>query len=318
MNRLVRMPRRIVLLAIISAFLGVLLVVLRPKTETHAQSDKPSAAAAGIQYLGSWGMKGSEPGHLAQPTCIATDALGDIFIPDAGSRFIHKFDFQGTPLLSFQDDWIKSPQSIAIDRGGAIYIADATRGGFSVFLPSGDRYRDLKLKTRPNAEDILGVTVADDGLIFVLDRNANQVLVYTPVFRLTQTWRPFANSADRASAIAYGPDGYVYVLDGEDNRIGRFTESGHVVSEINARRQGANRRLGDQFAVANGSVFLMDGDGLTLHVFTSDGTPKFDFDLAPQLGREHRFVPALAVSPRRELLVLDSPDSRVLRYRINF
>jgi hypothetical protein len=53
-------------------------------------------------------------------------------------------------------------------------------------------------------------------------------------------------------------------------------------------------------------------------VFTSDGTPKFDFDLAPQLGREHRFVPALAVSPRRELLVLDSPDSRVLRYRINF
>jgi hypothetical protein len=165
---------------------------------------------------------------------------------------------------------------------------------------------------------ISSASVADDGLIFVLDRNANQVLVYTPVFRLTQTWRPFANSADRASAIAYGPDGYVYVLDGQDNRIGRFTESGHLVSEINARRQSANRRLGDQFAVANGSVFLMDGDGLTLHVFTSDGTPKFDFDLAPQLGREHRFVPALAVSPRRELLVLDSPDSRVLRYRINF
>ena len=185
MNRLVRMPRRIVLLAIISALLGVLLVGVRPKTETRAQSaqsDKPSAAAAGLQYLGSWGMKGTEPGHLAQPTCIATDALGDIFIPDAGSRFIHKFDFQGTPLLSFQDDWVKSPQSIAIDRGGAIYIADATRGGISVFLPSGDRYRDLKLKTRPNAEDILGVTVADDGLIFVLDRNANQVLVYAPVF----------------------------------------------------------------------------------------------------------------------------------------
>jgi hypothetical protein len=29
-------------------------------------------------------------------------------------------------------------------------------------------------------------------------------------------------------------------------------------------------------------------------------------------------VPAIAVSPRRELLVLDSPGSRVLRYRINF
>jgi hypothetical protein len=108
------------------------------------------------------------------------------------------------------------------------------------------------------------------------------------------------------------------VLDGDDNRIVRFTESGHVVSEIVARRQRTSRRLGDQFAVSNGYVFLMDGDGLTLHVFTADGAPKMDFDLSPQLGYQHRFVPALAVSPRRELFVLDSPDSRVLRYRFNF
>ena len=80
-------------------------------------------------------MKGSEPGHLDQATSIATDALGDIFIADAGSHFIHKFDPQGTPLLSFQDDWIKSPQSIAVDRGGAIYTADATRGTVSIFFP---------------------------------------------------------------------------------------------------------------------------------------------------------------------------------------
>ncbi len=302
--------------AAVSALICLLLAGVCAKIDAQARP-----AAAPLQYIDAWGMKGSEPGHLDQPTSIATDALGNVFIADAGSRFIHKFAAQGTPLLSFQDDWIKSPQAIAVDRGGAIYIADATRGAVSIFLPSGDRYRDLRLRSHPNAEDTLGVAVADDGNIFVLDRNSSQIFVYTPAFRLTQTWRPFANSADsksRPSAIASGSDGYVYVLDGANNRIVRFTENGHVVSEIAVRRQGTGRRLGDQFAVSNGCVFLMDGDGLTLHVFTSDGTPKLDFDLAPQLGYQHRFVPALAASPRREIFVLDSPDSRVLRYRVNF
>jgi hypothetical protein len=310
------MLRRGAFLTLSLAAIFLLLVGGVSKREARAQSGKPAPPA--IQYIGAWGVKGSEPGHLDQATCIATDALGDILIADAGSHFIHKFDPQGTPLLSFQDDWITSPQAIAVDRGGAIYTADASRGSVSVFLPTGDRYHDFKLKSRPNAEDTLGVEVADDGLIFILDKNAGQVFVYTTSFRLTQTWRPVSGAGGRATAIAYGSDSYVYVLEADDNKIVRFSETGHAVSEIAVRRKGTGQRLGDQFAVSNGYVFLMDGDGLTLHVLASDGTPKLDFDLSPQLGYQHRFVPALAVSPRHELFVLNSPDSRVLRYRINF
>jgi DNA-binding beta-propeller fold protein YncE len=312
------MSRRVALLAIIPVVICLLFVNGRSKPEIRAESDKPSTPPPSIQYAGAWGMKGSEPGHLDDATCIATDALGDVFIADAGSHFVHKFHPQGTPLLSFQDDWIKSPQAIAIDRGGAIYTADASRGGVSIFLPTGDRYRDLKLKTHPRAEDTLGVAVGDDGLIFILDKSSGQVFVYTPTFRLTQTWRPFGSSTSRASAIAYGPDGYVYVLNGGDSKIDRFAGNGRLVSEIAVRQKGISRRLGDEFAISNTSVFVMDGDGLTLHVLAPDGAPKLDFDLSPQLGRQHRFVPALAVSARRELFVLDSPNSRVLRYSVNF
>jgi hypothetical protein len=41
-------------------------------------------------------------------------------------------------------------------------------------------------------------------------------------------------------------------------------------------------------------------------------------DLAPELGQASRPAPPLAISPRGELLVLDEPEARVLRYRINF
>jgi hypothetical protein len=63
----------------------------------------------------------------------------------------------------------------------------------------------------------------------------------------------------------------------------------------------------------------MDSDGRMLHLAsTSDGAGKGDIDLAPELGQGSRKAPALAVSPHGELLVLDAPESRVLRYRITF
>lgn len=181
----------------------LLFLAFLAKREARAQAGKQ--APPSIQYVAAWGMKGSEPGHLDQPTCIATDALGDIFLADAGSRFIHKFDPQGTPLLSFQDDWVKSPQAIALDRGGAIYVADASRGSVSIFLPTGDRYHDLKLRSRPNAEDTLGVTVADDGLIFVLDKKAGQVFVYTQASDSHKPGTPFLLRESGPRPLLPGP-----------------------------------------------------------------------------------------------------------------
>jgi NHL repeat len=294
----------------------ILLLAIDGCSKMNAEAQSAKAPPPPLQYVDAWGMKGDSPGHLDQPTSIAVDALGNIFIADAGSHFIHKFGPQGTPLLSFQDDWIKDPKSITVDSGGGIYTADAARGAISIFFPGGDRYRDFKLKIRPNEEDNLGVAVGDDGMVFVLDTNAGQVSAYTSGFRLARTWRPFANG--RPSAIASGPDSYIYVLNATDNRILRFTHDGHVVSEIVSHASRAGRRLGDQFAVSNGNVFVMDGDGLTLHILTSEGKPKLEADLSPQLGFANRVIPPLAVSAHHELFVLDAPNSRVLRYRVNF
>ena len=98
----------------------------------------------------------------------------------------------------------------------------------------------------------------------------------------------------RPSAIACGSDGYVYVLNAAENRIVRFTQEGRVVSEIATRPAGARvARLGDQFAVSDGYIFLMDGDGLTLHILSSDGKPKLDAELGPPgWVSQNRFIPA--------------------------
>ncbi|HXA75575.1 MAG TPA: NHL repeat-containing protein [Candidatus Acidoferrales bacterium] len=289
------------------------------QTETRAQTQAPPRFS--ITYIATWGVRGSDPGQLEQPTDIATDSLGNIYLADAGSRYIDKFTWEGRPLLSFGEPGLKYPQAITVDSGGAIYLTDVGRSSTFVFFPNGDRYHEVRLKTRPNDENLLGVAVGEDGLMHVLDADAGHVFTYTSRFRLLRNWQPAANMPNgkgKPRAIAVGPDGYLYFVDPVANQILRFTNEGQFTSLVDPKADGVDRRLSDQFAVGLGYIFAMDVDGRMLHVWTVDGRPKLDVDLAPELGQANRAAPSLAVSPRKELLVLDRPEARVLRYRLNF
>ena len=122
----------------------------------------------------------------------------------------------------------------------------------------------------------------------------------------------------RAKAVANGFDGFLYVADPEQNRILRFTGDGHFFAVLNPSSDGTIRRISDRIAVGRGYLFAMDAGGRMLHVFSTDGRSVLDVDLATELGQGKRLAPALAVSPQKELLVLDAPEARVLRYRLNF
>ena len=291
-------------------------------SETQAQRKTP--APPSLDYIGAWGVKGSDPGQLDDPTGIAVDAVGDSYIPDAATQFVQKFDATGTPLLSFQDTLLKHPQSITLDHGGGIYITDAARGSCFVFFPEGDRYRELHLRSRPNAEDMLSVAVDDEGDVHVLDSNAGTVFTYAR-FQLARTWKAPANSGGGGKLrgrIVAGPGDSLYIADPGANRFLRFGRDGVLLAEITPQPQSGAPKLSEEFTVSANAIFGMDADGRMLHVWTLDGKPKLDRDLAPELlangGQAKRYPPALAISPRGELLVLDAPEARVLRYHIGF
>jgi hypothetical protein len=300
-----------------------LLCALCSCSQSSSRVEAQPVPSFSITYVASWGTKGTDPGQLSQPTDLATDSLGNVYLADAATLYIDKFNWDGHPLLSFGEPSLKDPQEIALDSGGAIYLTDVGRGSTFVFFPEGDHHHELRIAgKRPNEEDVLGVAVGDDGLIHVLDEDAGHIYTYKPNYRLLRNWQPAANVPNarvRARGIAVGPDGFVYVLDTLGNHVLRFSNDGQFQSQIDASADGVTRKLGDQFAVGLGYIFVMDADGRMLHVWSSsDGRPKGDFDLAPDLGQGNRAAPSLAVSPRKELLVLDRPGARVLRYRLNF
>ena len=273
-----------------------------------------------LHFIGQWGSAGDGPGQLQQPSGIATNSLGDIFIVDSGSAFISKFAPEGKPLLSFQEDGLNHPQSVAVDRGGALYVTDPVRNSVFIFMPNGDRYRELRLRTRPLAGNALSAAVGDDGTIHVLDPHAAKVFSYTSRLRLVQIWEPRETfpGTHPFGPLVEGPDNFLY-LGTPSGGIMKLTREGRLISEITPGATGATWSPGAGFAVWNNCVFVMDSDGRMLHIAgTGDGASRADIDLAPELGQASRKAPALAVSPHGELLVLDAPESRVLRYRITF
>ncbi len=289
------------------------------RATTEAQSRL--APAASLSYIGAWGVKGDGPGQMSEPVDIATDSVGDAYIVDAESHYVEKFDRRGTPLLAFEEDGIKHPQAITVDSGGAIYVTDSGRASAIVFLPSGDRYREIRLNRRTNLEDPLDIAVEDDGTIHILDADAGRVFTYSPRFRLLRAWVPIADGPNpkvRAKAVANGFDGFLYMADPEDNRILRFTGEGRFFAALSPNSDGSIRKLSDRIAVGRGYVFAMDADGRMLHVFSTDGRSVLDADLAPELGQAKRLAPALALGSQKELLVLDAPEARVLRYQLSF
>ena len=303
--------------------LAGLLTLLAPVPAGRRQPDPPSEPPPPpLEYIGEWGVKGNAPGELSQPVGLATDSVGNVYIADAASGFAHKFDPLGHPLLAFQDPTLGSPEGIAVDSGGAIYVTDPARSTVLIFFPDGTRFRQIRCAHRPACREHLGVAVDDGGNVFAAEQCLAQIQKFTPRGRLLKAWRvPGENPGESAllAGAAIGPDGFLYVVDAKGNRIHKFTREGEFVSAW-GRAETLPEQIGalGGIAVSEKYVFATDEAGRRIHVWTVDGRHKLSDDLGGHLRSDSTARINVAVSPRGELLVLDSEGARVLRFRINF
>lgn len=285
-----------------------------------AQSPPHKPAPPPLEYLGEWGTRGDGPGLLNHPVAIATDFAGNVYLADEGKAFIHKFSPDGRPLLSFENSGLKGVQSLAVDRGGAIYAGiTGSPLGIIVFFPDGSRLRRIgRLHAPPEA-----IAVDDDGNIFAFSSSAT-FEKFNPRGRSVMFLRRRGEANGEfayPSAIAVGSDGLLYVADMGNGRIQRLTQNGDFVSAWSVAEPGQQdfaAIMSIAMLKANIFMLMLDHTQYRLQVRALEGKLLVQDALAGQVPPNQKEAWAIAASPRGELFLLDRAGARVLRFRINF
>jgi outer membrane protein assembly factor BamB len=280
-----------------------------------------------LEFIGQWGVAGDGPGQLADPVGPAVDSFGRVYFASRGSGLLHKFDSAGVPLISFEADGVRRASGIAVDSGGGIYIADAAAGQIRVYFPEGDFLRTLQVVPQRGFMGPFGFSVAADGTIFVPDPAGGRIQELSSQGKVERIWRvlpnavagkPSSTTAGRPSkpvVAAVGPDGFVYAVDAQANRVVKFTREGAQVASWDDSADGPAPLLG--LAVSANYVFMLRGASPRVVVWTLDGQRRLADNLGDRLDAAPPSGGSLALSPAGELIVLDPSAPRVLRFRIH-
>ena len=272
-----------------------------------------------FEYLGSWGVKGNGPGQLDEPVAFFADSLGNIFFADRGAGFVHKFESNGTPLLSFEEATVKRAAGIAVDAGGAIYVAVPQQGNIFVYFPDGAFFQAWHAAPQRHFSGPMKFGIDEEGALFVPDAANDRILKLSNRGRLLKSWhapeKPVSPD-ERPSLISAQPDNFLFVAYSGTARVEKFSGDGSsVASWAAAGDPGGGAASVTGLAAAGDFVFTMSAESSEIRVWTTNGEHKLDADLGPSTGKIA--APQIAVTPRSELLVFDPTAPKIYRFRMH-
>jgi DNA-binding beta-propeller fold protein YncE len=129
--------------------------------------------------LGRMRTPGDDVGHFNQPTDVAFDRDGNIYVADGeGNSRVLKFNKFGNPLLGWGmkgggPGQFDLPHSIAVD-GDQVYVGDRENARIQVFDLTGHYLREWKLG-HP-----FGLFVTPDHFVYMSDAIAGRILKINP------------------------------------------------------------------------------------------------------------------------------------------
>ena len=300
---------------------GIVAGCSRPAQTAAAPAPPPPP----FEYVDAWGTHGDGPGQFDKPIAITSDDESIIYIADAATGFINKFSSSGEPRLSFQDDRSNlRPADIAVDAGSAIYVADGRRGTVAIFFSDGMRHRELRTGALSAVRESLHIAVDAYGTIYVTAKHPYGIRKFSPGLRPIGSWggatakgAPIGVQIDNPSAIAVGPDGFVYLSESAQPQIKVYDPTGTPQRTLSTPADAADALL-TGIAINKNFVFAVGATHPSVYVWALDGSYRLTQDLSatvPSAGSA--VVRKIVVTPAGDLLLLDTAAARVFRFRLH-
>ncbi len=123
--------------------------------------------------LGGFGWSSQK---FKEPTQVAVDDSGRIFVCDRGNGRIGVFDRLGSYLNDIKTG-LKSPTGVAVDTDGLVHVCDEQTNEIRVFLPNGKLLSSLPGVSDTDRFRYPADLVAISDVVYVLDSGNNRIVV---------------------------------------------------------------------------------------------------------------------------------------------
>lgn len=237
------------------------------------------------RQLASWGAD-----RFVMPHGLTVDRDDNIWLTDVGLHQVFKFSHDGALRLTLGtarepgDDptHFNLPTDVAVRPDGDFYVSDGyANTRVARFGPGGVLRSQWGVKGAAAGQFDLphGIALDAGGRVYVADRSNARVQVFDGEGRFLSEWK--GDDLGRPYAIAIGPDGHAFVIDGGDqppampdrSRALRLTLDGSIESAFG--RFGAYDGqfvLGHDIAVSpDGAVYVVDAWGMRVQKFVRSG-----------------------------------------------
>ena len=268
-------------------------------------------------FVTQWGTLGSGNGQFHQPTGIAVDRWGNVYVADASNNRVEKFATNGTFLKQWGsfgtgNGQFSTPQGVAADRFGNVYVVDYGNNRIEKFSADGVYATQWGSFGSGNSQfkQPLGVAADLAGNVYVADFNNSRIQKFDSTGAYLTQW-----ATAGAAGVALDPAGNVYVTDGATS-VQKFSSAGVLITAWGSPGTGNgqfNHPLG--IAVDSGSnVFVADMNNTRVQKFTGTGAYVSQFGTAGAGAGQFNQPEYVAVDPIGNIYVTDTSTNRVERF----
>src|SRR4051794_34710252 len=232
--------------------------------------------------------KGSNPGQLAHPYDVASDAAGRLFVADDLNHRVVRFS--APPRYPYKGRWgaygttpgrLAYPRGLAVGPQGQIYVANTGNDRIDVFDRGGALQASFGASGRAVGEFDAPMGVATDasGIRAVTDSVNGRIQLLAPDGGVLAQWgapAPGPTLLPDPVAVAFDGAGNAYVLDQRRARILVFNRTtGTLARTIGAPGSGPGRLLSPSALAIDptGTITVADTGNRRLARFALAGAP---------------------------------------------
>lgn len=274
-----------------------------------------------------WGSQGMGNGEFGNPSGVAVDAAGNVYVSDTSNSRMQKFDGNGNYLTQWGsygtgDGQFMWQYGVAVDGAGNVYVADTGNNRIQKFDSSGNYLTQWGSYGKGEGQLDYPSAVAVDaaGNVYVADTNNARIQKFDSTGHYIAKWGAFSYRKNMPDlnfprGVAVDGAGNNYVADTRNYRIQRFDANGNYLGEW--RRYGRDASsFGSPFGVAvdaAGFIYVADGSLDRIDKFDADGNHLGRWTVK---GSGPGIANALAVAVDRagNVFVADAPNASIVKF----